>query len=93
MYGQTNCWIHPDMKYIAYTLPNGDIYISTERAARNMSYQDFFAKEGQISVVLKLSGKVLSYIKKNVTYIYNIILNLMNFKGYIRIISGNASYK
>ncbi|XP_053983912.1 leucine--tRNA ligase, cytoplasmic isoform X1 [Hylaeus volcanicus] len=57
MYGQTNCWIHPDMNYIAYTLSNGDIYISTERAARNMAYQGFFKEEGKISIALKLTGK------------------------------------
>ncbi|XP_076244562.1 leucyl-tRNA synthetase isoform X2 [Calliopsis andreniformis] len=57
MYGQTNCWIHPDINYIAYTLLNGDVYISTERAARNMSYQGFFKEEGKISIVLKLTGK------------------------------------
>ncbi|CAK9832852.1 Leucine--tRNA ligase, cytoplasmic [Anthophora retusa] len=57
MYGQTNCWIHPDINYIAYTLANGDVYISTERAARNMAYQDFFEEQGKIPVVLKLTGK------------------------------------
>ncbi|XP_031828654.2 leucyl-tRNA synthetase isoform X1 [Nomia melanderi] len=57
MYGQTNCWIHPDIPYIAYSVSNGDIYISTERAARNMAYQDFFKEEGKIHVELKLSGK------------------------------------
>ncbi|KAL6254270.1 hypothetical protein P5V15_014885 [Pogonomyrmex californicus] len=59
MYGQTNCWVHPDMNYIAYRLACGDIYISTERAARNMSYQDFFKEGGRIDVVQKLTGKDL----------------------------------
>ncbi|XP_076749631.1 leucyl-tRNA synthetase [Xylocopa sonorina] len=57
MYGQTNCWIHPDITYIAYTLVNGDVYISTERAARNMAYQDFFKEEGKIPIILKFTGK------------------------------------
>ena len=57
MYGQTNCWIHPDINYIAYTLSNGDVYISTKRAARNMAYQNVFEEEGKISVALRLSGK------------------------------------
>ena len=59
MYGQTNCWVHPDINYIAYTLSNGDVYISTERAARNMAYQDFFKEEGKIPIALKLTGKVI----------------------------------
>ncbi|OAD52391.1 Leucine--tRNA ligase, cytoplasmic, partial [Eufriesea mexicana] len=57
MYGQTNCWIHPDINYIAYTLSNGDVYISTERAARNMAYQGFFKDEGKILIELKLTGQ------------------------------------
>ncbi|XP_029159070.1 leucine--tRNA ligase, cytoplasmic isoform X2 [Nylanderia fulva] len=59
MYGQTNCWVHPDMNYIAYNLACGDIYISTERAARNMAYQGFFKKEGEIDIVQHLTGKDL----------------------------------
>ncbi|XP_018406074.1 PREDICTED: leucine--tRNA ligase, cytoplasmic [Cyphomyrmex costatus] len=59
MYGQTNCWVHPDMNYIAYNLTCGDVYISTERAARNMSYQGFFKEEGNIDVIQKLTGKDL----------------------------------
>lgn len=59
MYGQTNCWIHPDMNYIAYTLACGDVYISTERAARNMSYQGFFKEEGKIDIIQRLTGKDL----------------------------------
>lgn len=58
-YGQTNCWVHPDMNYIAYNLACGDVYISTERAARNMSYQGFFKEEGKIDVIRKLTGKDL----------------------------------
>ncbi|KAG7204947.1 hypothetical protein KM043_005335 [Ampulex compressa] len=57
MYGQTNCWIHPDINYIACELANDDIYISTERAARNMSYQGFFKEEGKISIISKFKGQ------------------------------------
>lgn len=57
MYGQTNCWIHPEMRYIAYKLSNNDIFISTERAARNMSYQEFFKIEGKIDIVAELVGQ------------------------------------
>ncbi|XP_046624335.1 leucine--tRNA ligase, cytoplasmic [Neodiprion virginianus] len=57
MYGQTNCWIRPDMRYVAYSLANGDIYISTERAARNLSYQGFTKTEGKIDIVAQLSGQ------------------------------------
>ena len=42
MYGQTNCWVRPDMKYIAFRVVkcgSGEIWICTQRAARNMCYQ------------------------------------------------------
>ncbi|KAG8195905.1 hypothetical protein JTE90_001140 [Oedothorax gibbosus] len=57
MYGQTNCWVRPDMKYIAFQIFNGDIYISTRRAARNMSYQGFTSENGKVSVLMELEGK------------------------------------
>ena len=58
MYGQTNCWVHPDIRYIAFTTASGDIFISTKRAARNMSYQGFTKEEGKIDVVSNLIGLV-----------------------------------
>lgn len=58
MYGQTNCWVRPDMKYIAFQLCNGDIFISTHRAACNMSYQGFTSENGKVSVLMELEGKV-----------------------------------
>lgn len=58
MYGQTNCWVRPDMKYVAFQLSKGDIYISTRRAARNMSYQGFTSENGKVSVLMELEGKV-----------------------------------
>lgn len=57
MYGQTNCWIHPDIKYIVYTIKNNDIFISTERAARNLSYQGFTEIEGKINIIARIIGQ------------------------------------
>ncbi|XP_033208531.1 leucine--tRNA ligase, cytoplasmic isoform X2 [Belonocnema kinseyi] len=57
MYGQTNCWVHPDMRYVAYVLASGDVFVSTERAARNMAYQEFFKEEGKIEIVAELIGQ------------------------------------
>lgn len=57
MYGQTNCWVHPDINYIVYSLANGDIFISTERAARNLAYQGFTEVEGKINIIAKLTGQ------------------------------------
>uniref|UniRef100_A0A8C9PTY2 Leucine--tRNA ligase, cytoplasmic n=1 Tax=Spermophilus dauricus TaxID=99837 RepID=A0A8C9PTY2_SPEDA len=57
MFGQTNCWVHPDMKYIGFETANGDIFICTQRAARNMSYQGFTKDNGVVPVVKELMGE------------------------------------
>ncbi|EDV99142.1 leucine--tRNA ligase, cytoplasmic [Drosophila grimshawi] len=60
MYGQTNCWLHPDIKYIAWqTTRDNEVWISTRRAARNMAYQGFTAEEGNIVVLAELTGQEL----------------------------------
>ncbi|XP_004518566.1 leucine--tRNA ligase, cytoplasmic [Ceratitis capitata] len=60
MYGQTNCWLHPDIKYIAWqTSRSSEVWISTRRAARNMSYQGFTAEEGKVVEIAELTGQDL----------------------------------
>ncbi|XP_037070028.1 leucine--tRNA ligase, cytoplasmic-like isoform X2 [Pollicipes pollicipes] len=56
MYGQTNCWVHPDMKYIAFETNSGEVFVCTRRAARNMSYQGMTAAEGEMKVVCEITG-------------------------------------
>lgn len=57
MYGQTNCWVHPDMKYVAFEVVAGDIYVCTHRAALNMSYQGFTPEVGKVTVLVHLQGQ------------------------------------
>lgn len=57
MYGQTNCWVRPDMKYIAFVTADNEVFICTYRAARNMAYQGFTVKEGDVNVVCNLTGQ------------------------------------
>jgi len=57
MYGQTNCWVRPDMKYVAVRLANKEVWICTARAARNLAYQGFMMKEGEVDIVLDLIGQ------------------------------------
>ncbi|CAG0882174.1 unnamed protein product [Darwinula stevensoni] len=59
MYGQTNCWLHPDLDYIGFQTTDGEIYICSERAARNMSYQGFTVSNGCVEVKLHLKGQEL----------------------------------
>ena len=58
MFGQTNCWVRPDMKYVAIETKNGDVYICTRRAARNMSYQGMTPDNGSLNVLAELVGQV-----------------------------------
>lgn len=59
MYGQTNCWVRPDMRYIAFTTATNEIFICTERSARNMAYQGFTPVEGKIDIIAELKGEDL----------------------------------
>lgn len=59
MYGQTNCWVHPDIKYIAFETVNDGIFICTKRAARNMAYQGFTEKDGEVKVLMEVVGQDL----------------------------------
>ncbi|CAL1544522.1 unnamed protein product [Lymnaea stagnalis] len=57
MFGQTNCWVRPDMKYIAMSTKSGEVFITTRRAARNMSYQDMTPENGKVEVLAELIGQ------------------------------------
>lgn len=59
MYGQTNCWLHPDIRYIAFETRLHGILISTRRAARNMAYQEFTHTYGQYTVLAEFLGSEL----------------------------------
>ena len=58
MYGQTNCWLRPDMDYIAFQNKSNEIFICTYRAALNMSYQKMTADVGKVVVLTKIKGEV-----------------------------------
>uniref|UniRef100_A0A0K0EDH3 leucine--tRNA ligase n=1 Tax=Strongyloides stercoralis TaxID=6248 RepID=A0A0K0EDH3_STRER len=53
MYGQTNCYLHPDIAYsVFYVNQDGsEMFVATKRAARNMCYQDMTEKHGHIHFV------------------------------------------
>lgn len=57
MFGQTNCWVKPDMQYVAVEMKSGEVFICTQRAARNMSYQEMMAEYGKVKVLLELTGQ------------------------------------
>ena len=57
MYGQTNCWVRPDMKYVAFRVKGGDVFVCTRRAARNMSYQAMTSADGEVEVLAEVTGQ------------------------------------
>ena len=64
MFGQTNCWVKPDMKYVAVAMKSGEVFVCTERAARNMSYQEMMEGNGKVKVLAELTGQVNSRKQK-----------------------------
>ena len=70
MYGQTNCWLRPDMKYVAFETQQGDIFVCTRRAARNMAYQGFTNHDGVVDVKAELTGQVrASYLSSSTSHV------------------------
>lgn len=59
MYGQTNCWIGAEIKYGAFRITEKDVLICTERAARNLSHQDYSRVEGKIEKLADFIGSDL----------------------------------
>ncbi|CAJ0572278.1 unnamed protein product, partial [Mesorhabditis spiculigera] len=62
MYGQTNCYIHPDINYSAFYVGEKEdqVYIATARSARNIAYQGYTPEFGVVRYVEgleKLPGK------------------------------------
>ena len=57
MYGQTNCWVRPDMKYVAFRVKGGDVFVCTRRAARNMSFQAMTSADGEVEVLAEVTGQ------------------------------------
>lgn len=57
MYGQTNCWVGPELEYGAFkTNVEGELIVCTQRAAKNMAYQGLTAEDGKAECVAKFTG-------------------------------------
>lgn len=59
MYGQTCCFVGPNISYGIYEVSPTEFYLCTERAASNMAYQKVFFEEGKYTCVTKVLGKNL----------------------------------
>ncbi|XP_074292782.1 leucine--tRNA ligase, cytoplasmic-like isoform X1 [Silene latifolia] len=56
MYGQTNAWVLPDGKYGAFEINEEEVFIVTERAARNLAYQRYSRIPEKPTCLVELSG-------------------------------------
>jgi len=56
MYGQTNVWVLPEGEYGAFEVSDKEVFICTERSARNLAFQDFSKEFGKVSCLLKIKG-------------------------------------
>eukprot|EP00049_Salpingoeca_infusionum_P002346 m.55813 g.55813 ORF g.55813 m.55813 type:complete len:1063 (-) comp11522_c0_seq2:275-3463(-) len=63
MYGQTNCWVGPDIEYIAWRTASGDVYVTSPRAARNMSFQGLTTEEGKVEELARFMGADVMGVK------------------------------
>ncbi len=59
MYGQTNCYVGPTIDYGAFQINDTDVYICTERAARNMAFQGTTKERGQVNSLATIKGSQL----------------------------------
>jgi len=59
MPGQTNCWILPEGQYGCYKAKNDEVYVTSHRAARNMSFQDIFDTWGKMELIQEVAGQDL----------------------------------
>eukprot|EP00912_Choanoflagellata_sp_UC4_P000898 UC4_evm1s553 len=59
MYGQTNCYVSPTITYVAWETKDGEVFITTRRAARNASYQEITKEWGVVPILCEVHGKDL----------------------------------
>jgi len=59
MYGQTNCWISPDITYVAVEASDGSIFVCTQRSARNMAFQELLKLDKEVKPVCLIPGRDL----------------------------------
>lgn len=59
MYGQTNCFVGPNIKYGVFAINDTEAYVCTYRAARNMTFQGVFPVRGDIPQLVEIVGSTL----------------------------------
>lgn len=59
MYGQTCCFVGPKLDYGLYQVNDKEVFLSGERAIRNMAFQGIFPERGVYKSIAELKGQAL----------------------------------
>ena len=57
MYGQTCCFLLPNGEYSAVEMKDGEVFICSERSAKNMAYQGLTKEAEKVEIVDKFKGE------------------------------------
>ncbi|KDN49221.1 leucyl-tRNA synthetase [Tilletiaria anomala UBC 951] len=68
MYGQTNCYVGPNLSYGLFAINDTDIYLCTDRAARNMAFQGITKERGTVEKIDSIKGSDLVGTKINAPF-------------------------
>jgi leucyl-tRNA synthetase len=59
MYGQTNCYVLPEGKYGVFEMKNNELFICSQRSARNMAFQELTREDGKYPCLHEVLGQEL----------------------------------
>ncbi|RUS29537.1 hypothetical protein BC938DRAFT_480538 [Jimgerdemannia flammicorona] len=59
MYGQTNCFVGTEINYGLFAVNETDVFLCTERAARNMAYQKLSLENGVVTKLAEIKGTLV----------------------------------
>ncbi|KAL1917157.1 uncharacterized protein VTP21DRAFT_4813 [Calcarisporiella thermophila] len=59
MYGQTNCFVGPQLQYGLFLIDEQTVFICTQRAARNMAFQGFSIENHKVTSIGSTLGEEL----------------------------------
>jgi leucyl-tRNA synthetase len=59
MYGQTNCFILPTGNYGLFEMKNDELFVISERAAKNMAYQELTKEDTKFPNLCPIKGSDL----------------------------------
>ena len=59
MYGQTNCFVLPEGQYGLFEMKNNEMFVMTERAAKNFAFQEMTKEDQKYPCLAKITGQEL----------------------------------